>query len=422
MTTTTLAAEVDRWPGVATVPSGLKVRIAAPVARSLFHKAVARLPLRVQMPNGDVSGGGGVGAPLMIIHRPEDFAARVGDSGLIGFGESYMAGDWEASDLTAVLEVFASRVATLIPGFLQRLRGLYIPKQPRNERNSTQNTRSNISRHYDLSNELFELFLDDTMTYSSALFENLATGALPSWNVFAAAQHRKIDRLLDGAGVGPGSRVLEIGTGWGELALRAAQRGATVRSVTLSVEQQELASKRISAVGLADRVQVDLLDYRLVEGEYDAVVSVEMIEAVGHQYWGSYFQKIDSLLAPGGRAAIQAITMPHDRMLATRNTYTWVHKYIFPGGFLPSVRAIEDVTERLTTLRVRERMSMGDHYAQTLRLWDEKFTARTEEVEELGFDAVFARMWHFYLCYSEAGFRSGYLDVQQVILDRRNPQ
>ena len=283
-------------------------------------------------------------------------------------------------------------MATLIPDFLQRLRGLYIPKQPRSERNSTQNTRSNISRHYDLSNEMFELFLDGTMTYSSALFEDLSVGATPSWDVFAAAQHRKIDRLLDGAGVGPGSRVLEIGTGWGELAIRAAQRGATVRSVTLSVEQQELAAKRISAAGLADRVQVDLLDYRQVQGEYDAVVSVEMIEAVGHQYWGSYFQTIDALLAPGGRAAIQAITMPHDRMLATRNTYTWVHKYIFPGGFLPSVRAIEDVTERMTTLRVRERMSMGDHYAQTLRLWDERFSARTDEASALGFDAVFARM------------------------------
>ncbi|GAA3178557.1 hypothetical protein GCM10020255_071240 [Rhodococcus baikonurensis] len=273
MTTTTLGTEpsahtieTERWPGVATVPSGLKVRVASPVARALFHKAVARLPLRVQMPNGEFSGGGSPDSPLMVIHRPDDFAARVGDSGLIGFGESYMAGDWEASDLTAVLEVFASRVATLIPDFLQRLRGLYIPKQPRSERNSTQNTRSNISRHYDLSNEMFELFLDDTMTYSSALFEDLSVGATPSWDVFAAAQHRKIDRLLDGAGVGPGSRVLEIGTGWGELAIRAAQRGATVRSVTLSVEQQELAAKRISAAGLADRVQVDLLDYRQVQG------------------------------------------------------------------------------------------------------------------------------------------------------------
>ena len=379
------------------------------------------MPLRVQMPNGEFSGGGSPDSPLMVIHRPDDFAARVGDSGLIGFGESYMAGDWEASDLTAVLEVFASRVATLIPDFLQAAtRPLHSEAalavngiRRRTRARTSPGTTTSRTRCSNCSSTA-------PMTYSSALFEDLSVGATPSWDVFAAAQHRKIDRLLDGAGVGPGSRVLEIGTGWGELAIRAAQRGATVRSVTLSVEQQELAAKRISAAGLADRVQVDLLDYRQVQGEYDAVVSVEMIEAVGHQYWGSYFQTIDALLAPGGRAAIQAITMPHDRMLATRNTYTWVHKYIFPGGFLPSVRAIEDVTERMTTLRVRERMSMGDHYAQTLRLWDERFSARTDEASALGFDAVFARMWHFYLCYSEAGFRSGYLDVQQIVLDRRN--
>ena len=239
------------------------------------------------MPNGEFSGGGSPDSPLMVIHRPDDFAARVGDSGLIGFGESYMAGDWEASDLTAVLEVFASRVATLIPDFLQRLRGLYIPKQPRSERNSTQNTRSNISRHYDLSNEMFELFLDGTMTYSQCPLRGSVGRSDPV--VGRVRSGRSIGRSIDcwmGAGVGPGSRVLEIGTGWGELAIRAAQRGATVRSVTLSVEQQELAAKRISAAGLADRVQVDLLDYRQVQGEYDAVVSVEMIEAVGHQYWG----------------------------------------------------------------------------------------------------------------------------------------
>lgn len=372
------------------------------------------------MEDGSIIGGGTAESPLMEIRRPADFAARVGDSGLIGFGEAYMAGDWDAEDLTAVLEVFATRMATLIPKSLQRLRGLYVPKPPRAERNTTKNTRSNISRHYDLSNDLFELFLDETMTYSSALFG--ASGTSDDGESLADAQRRKIDRLLDKAGVREGSRVLEIGTGWGELAIRAAQRGAKVRSVTLSTEQKELADKRIAAAGCAERVQVDLLDYRLVDGEYDAIVSVEMIEAVGHEYWGTYFRTIDGILAPGGRVAIQAITMPHDRMLATRNTYTWVHKYIFPGGFLPSIRAIEEVTEKHTTLRVRERLSMGDHYARTLRHWDRTFGAQSQQVAQLGFDDVFARMWHFYLCYSEAGFRSGYLDVQQIVLDRRGKE
>ncbi|OZF58201.1 cyclopropane-fatty-acyl-phospholipid synthase family protein [Rhodococcus sp. 14-2470-1a] len=409
--------DTHNWPGIAFVPAGTKAKVAAPVADFLFRRAVGTLPLRARFADGSVIGGGGPESPVMQIVRPADFAARVGQSGLIGFGEAYMAGDWDAEDLTAVLEVFATRMATLIPRSLQRLRGLYVPKPPRAERNTTDNTRSNISRHYDLSNDLFELFLDETMTYSSALFAS--GGTREDGEPLAEAQRRKIDRLLDRAQVGEGSRVLEIGTGWGELAIRAATRGAMVRSVTLSTEQQELACKRIADAGYSERVQVDLLDYRMVDGEYDAVVSVEMIEAVGHEYWGTYFRTIDRVLAPGGRVAIQAITMPHDRMLATRNTYTWVHKYIFPGGFLPSLRAIDEVTESHTTLRVRERLSMGDHYARTLRRWDEEFTARRAETSELGFDRTFDRMWHFYLCYSEAGFRSGYLDVQQIVLDRR---
>ena len=354
----------------------------------------------------------------MTMNRPEAFAARLGDGGLIGLGESYMAGDWDADDLTAVMEVFAARVGTLVPEPLQKLRALYLPRQPRKERNTEQNTRSNISRHYDLSNELFASFLDSTMTYSSALFPESGDALRNvAWDGLAAAQQAKIDRLLDKAGVAAGTRVLEIGTGWGELALRAAQRGATVYSVTLSSEQQELARKRVAEAGYADAVTIELKDYRAVEGEYDAVVSVEMIEAVGFEYWATYFQTIERVLAPGGKVAIQAITIAHDRLMATRSSYTWVHKYIFPGGVIPSVRAIEDITEKQTGLRVRERLAMGEHYAQTLRLWEERFMARSDEVRGLGFDEIFQRMWLFYLCYSRAGFETGYLDVQQIVLD-----
>lgn len=413
----------DLWPGVAQPPSGMKAGLAGRTAGLLFRGAVKRLPLRVEYPDGSVLGTGGPEAPVMTMLRPDAFEARIGDNGLIGLGESFMAGDWEASDLAALLEVFAASVDTLIPMPLQKLRSLYLPRTPRQERNAEQNTRSNISRHYDLSNDLFFNFLDSTMSYSSALFPDKA-GPLSTvaWDFLAEAQRAKIDRLLDKAGVGEGTRLLEIGTGWGELALRAAARGATVYSVTLSSEQQALAQERIEDAGFADRVTVALQDYRAVEGEYDAVVSVEMIEAVGYEYWPIYFQTIDRVLAPGGKVAIQAITMPHGRMLATRNAYTWVHKYIFPGGFLPSVRAIESVTQQHTTLRVRERMGMGDHYAATLRLWEERFISRSREVGELGFDAVFQRMWLFYLCYSRAGFQSGYLDVQQIVLDRREAQ
>jgi cyclopropane-fatty-acyl-phospholipid synthase len=352
----------------------------------------------------------------MMLHRPERFIERLGANGLIGFGESYMAGDWDSPDLGALLTVFAERMATLVPEPLQRLRALYVARLPRTELNTPFNTRTNISRHYDLSNAMFEQFLDETMSYSSALFDGSAPA--PVWADLAPGQARKIDRLLDHAGVGAGTRMLEIGTGWGELAIRAARRGATVHTVTLSREQQALARDRVRAAGVADRVAVELTDYRGVDGEYDAVVSVEMIEAVGYDYWPTYFRTLDRVLAPGGTVALQAITMPHDRMLATRNTYTWVHKYIFPGGFLPSTEAIEEVTRTHTSLRVVDRLSLGASYAQTLRLWDERFVGHADAVARLGFDAIFRRMWHFYLEYSRAGFASGYLDVQQIILRR----
>ncbi len=431
-----LHIDTSRWPDLVRHPGGVGRRVHTLVAERLFRQVVQRLAVRVEYPDGSASGGAVdvPGAPVMVLHRPEAFIARLGAGGLIGFGESYMAGEWSAPDLGGLLAVFAERMGTLVPEPLQRLRSLYVARHPRRERNTTKNTRSNISRHYDLSNDLFERFLDPTMSYSSALFDASRTPGSPiggelaevaaaptdeaDWTGFAAAQRRKIDRLLDLTGVGAGTRVLEIGTGWGELAVRAAKRGATVRTVTLSSEQQSLARERIAAAGLSDLVSVDLLDYRAVKGQYDAIVSVEMIEAVGHEYWRTYFETLDRLLAPGGKVAIQAITMPHDRMLATKYTYTWVHKYIFPGGFLPSTEAIHEITEQHTALRVTERLSMGQHYARTLKLWDERFAGQTNEIDRLGFDAVFRRMWHFYLEYSRAGFLSGYLDVQQILLQR----
>ena len=411
--------DTSRWPDLTRAPSALKRTVHARVARRLFEQAARRLDVRVELPDGTAIGRAAhvPNAPVMVLHRPERFLERLGADALIGFGESYMAGDWDSPDLGALLTVFAERMASLVPEPLQKLRALYVSRLPRTERNSTNNTRSNISRHYDLSNAMFEQFLDETMSYSSALFDP-STLDVPAWSDLAPAQARKIERLLDRAGVGEGTRVLEIGTGWGELAIRAALRGAIVHSVTLSKEQRALARQRIRAAGVEDHVTVELTDYREVRGQYDAVVSVEMIEAVGYEYWPTYFRTLDAVLAPGGAVAIQAITMPHDRMLATRNTYTWVHKYIFPGGFLPSTEAIEEVTRAHTTLRVVDRLSLGDSYAQTLRLWDERFVANAGAVGRLGFDAIFRRMWHFYLEYSRAGFASGYLDVQQIVLRR----
>jgi cyclopropane-fatty-acyl-phospholipid synthase len=383
--------------------------VAARVAESFLRRAAARLPLRLRYPDGTVFGAADPTMPTMDIHRPSALFRRVGRSGLIGFGESYMAGDWTSEDLAGLLTAFANSIADLVPPALQWLRPLAVVRHPNTMINSLKQARDNVADHYDLSNDLFAEFLDGTMTYSSALFE----GSQPEWSALQDGQHRKIDQLLDSARVGPGSRVLEIGTGWGELCIRAAARGAQVHSITLSAEQQHLAQKRVAAAGFSDQVTIELKDYREIEGRYDAVVSVEMIEAVGYRFWSTYFETLDRLVSPGGRVAIQAITMPHDRMLKSRNTYTWIQKYIFPGGLIPSVEAVVGITERETRLRTVGMLSLRPHYAETLRLWRQRFNERRGSVSALGFDDVFQRMWELYLAYSEAGFRSGYLDVYQ---------
>jgi len=298
---------------------------------------------------------------------------------------------------------------------MQRLRHFYVRHQPHAERNTKSGARDNVSRHYDLSNELFALFLDETMTYSSARF---GSSDLLADESLADAQRRKIDALLDATGVGLGTKVLEIGTGWGALAVRAAQRGATVTTLTLSEEQAALARERVQRAGVAGRVDVQLRDYRDVEGRYDAIVSVEMIEAVGHEYWATYFATLDRALAPGGKIGVQAILLAHDRMLATLDQYTWISKYIFPGGALPSLRAIEEIVRDHTDLQVDGVEAFGADYARTLRAWRERFDAHAREVDHLGFDATFRRMWDFYLAYCEAGFACGYLDVAQIVLTK----
>lgn len=440
--------DAARWPGLADVPSGTSAAVAARIARGLFHQVADRLDLSVVVGDGPNAPVWGRGGPVMRVRRPDEFFARLGRGGLIGFGEAYLVGAWDVPGpedgagpgaLGDLLTVLAAQMPTLVPAWMQRLRKAYVRRPPSHQVSSKDNSRSNIAHHYDLSNDLFQAFLDPSLAYSSALFEHqaiprtdavgphrVATSPDPrSTGSLQEAQGAKFERLLDEAGVGPGTRLLEIGTGWGELALRAARRGAQVDSVTLSSEQLALAEERIAAAGHADDVRIDLRDYRDVvapEGGYDAVVSVEMIEAVGADYWETYFAKIDEVLRPGGRAAIQAIVMPHDRMLATKQTYTWIHKYVFPGGFLPSVQVIDEITRDATTLRLlggENRLSIGGHYAETLRRWDDAFLASWPQVTALGFDDTFARMWHFYLEYSRAGFASGYIDVQQLVLQKK---
>jgi cyclopropane-fatty-acyl-phospholipid synthase len=377
------------------------------------------LPLRVhegEPTDSDTWYGAGTSAdPVFRLLRPDAFFQRLGESGTIGFGESYMAGDWTTADLAGVLAAFAGNIRELVPGTLQRLRHRVLALQPRHEDNTIEGARANIRRHYDLSNALFELFLDETMTYSSAIYGGEPSG---SSDTLADAQRRKIDRLLDVTGVGAGTRLLEIGTGWGELSLRAARRGAQVTSLTISAEQARLARKRIAAAELTDSVTVLEQDYRQVRGRFDVVVSVEMIEAVGANHWATYFQTIDQVLVPGGRVGLQAILQDDATMRATMQTYTWIRKYVFPGGQLASVEAIEAALAEHTSLRISDRFSFNQHYAETLRRWRARFEQHAAEVDALGFDETFRRMWSFYLAYSEAGFRTGYLDVSQFTMTK----
>ena len=252
------------------------------------------------------------------------------------------------------------------------------------------------------------------MSYSAALFTDEHT-------TLTRAQAHKIERLLDACGVESGTQVLEIGTGWGELAVRAARRGAHVTSLTLSAEQATFARTRVAAESLSSAVDIQVRDYRDATGTYDAILSVEMIEAVGERWWPTYFRTLDERLAPGGRIGIQAITMAHDRLLATRSSWTWIHKYIFPGGLIPSEQAIRDTLAEFTSLGVADQMSFGQSYATTLACWRERFALGRDAVDRLGFDETFRRMWSYYLAYSEAGFRSGYLNVMQMVLTTHRP-
>jgi cyclopropane-fatty-acyl-phospholipid synthase len=366
--------------------------------------------IRVDVPDGRHFGP--TQGPTMTVLDLRSFLARIGRGGKIGFGESYMAHEWESSELVDVLEALARRAETLIPRPLQRIRRWYEARRPRTEDNDRMGARRNIARHYDLSNDLFSTFLDESMSYSSALFSDEQLS-------LEDAQAQKIERLLDVTGVRRGTRVLEVGTGWGELARRAASRGAHVTSLTLSLEQATLARQRIADAGLSGLVDIRVEDYRDVEGTFDAIVSVEMIEAVGERWWPTYFSVLDRCLADGGRIGLQSILMAHDRLEATKSSWTWIHKYIFPGGIIPSEHAIRQTIADHTDLEIVDQLHFGDSYATTLRLWRERFLAADNDVAQFGFDAPFRRMWEFYLAYSESGFRSGYLDVAQFVMAKR---
>jgi cyclopropane-fatty-acyl-phospholipid synthase len=384
------------------------MKLRAEVTKLLLKRIAPQVDVRVILPNGEVLGPNKPNLPTLRILN-DDFFNRLGNDLKIGLGESFMANDWVAEpDLADVLTPYAEKLLHIVPAWMRKFRKFFEPFQPKHEENHLEGSKSNISRHYDLSNDLFALFLDETLTYSAANFGSDEA----IFNNLAKAQIRKIEGVLDFAGVKPGMHILEIGTGWGQLAMQAAYRGAKVHTITLSKEQKELAEARIAKAGLSNLITVELRDYRDLEGQYDAVVSVEMIEAVGEKYWPTYFDAISKHLKPGGRFGLQAITMPHDRLLASKHAYTWIHKYIFPGGIIPSREVIDQYTK--AELKLLDSLSIRMGYAETLRLWREKFMENQSKVIALGFDEEFLRMWQYYLAYSEAGFRSGHLDVWQL--------
>lgn len=397
-------------PSKTTLPPVPRRGLRGLLARRAFAFAVGNLrgPLRVRWRDRVLRDD--PNAPELRIHD-DAFFRRLGNHGNVGFAESYMAGEWEADDLAGVLAAFAAQVDDLVPPPFRRLRRLVESRRPAGEANTLDGARTNIHRHYDLSNAFFALFLDETMTYSCALF---ADG-----DDLATAQRRKYDRIARLARVSADMHVLEIGTGWGGMAMHlATTRGCRVTTTTISAEQASLARERIAAAGLDDRIDVVERDYRELAGRFDAIVSIEMFEAVGEEYWAEFFAVCDRLLAPGGRVGLQTITMPHGRFLETRHARTWIQKYIFPGGALPSNEALYEAIATGSSLRPVERHEIGLHYARTLELWRARFMARLDDVRALGFDREFERMWELYLAYCEAGFATRAIGDLQVALEK----
>lgn len=403
------ALPIGRWPALSFEPArSLRTAFVRWALMSAFPRFVG--DVRVAFPDGTMlhSKDATENGPVMTIVDEDRFFGRSAVAGKVGFGESYMAQEWVADDLPGVLSAWARNIERL-PVSFNRLGHLFRgARARRSDANTRSGSRRNISHHYDLSNEMFELFLDDSLTYSSAVFKEGDT--------FEQAQERKRSLLLEPLNLGPSTHLLEIGTGWGAMAIHAAEHyGTKVTTVTISQEQHDFAVKLAAEKGLDHLIDVQLLDYRDVDGSYDAIVSVEMFEAVGREFWQGFFGKMRAVLNEGGKIALQTITMPHRRWVATRGGYGWIHKYIFPGGEIPSLQALQRPIHG-ADLEVVAHREIGPHYVDTLRLWRERFMANTDKVTALGFDDVFVRMWEFYLAYCEAGFATGALGDSQLVL------
>ena len=369
--------------------------------------------LTMQLPDGTLRHFGPGGSPAAAITlRNWNVCSAALRSGDIGFAESYIAGDWTTPHLTDLLQLFIAnrhQVDSMVYGswagrLLYRVRHLL-------HRNTRAGSQKNIHAHYDLGNAFYRLWLDDTMNYSSAWFQGDPTGDLRT------AQHAKVRRALQQAGVQAGDRVLEIGCGWGALAeMATTEMGASVTGVTLSTEQLAFARERMERLGTSAQADLRLQDYRDIDdGPYDAVCSIEMVEAVGRAYWPTYFQSVHRLLKPGGRACIQSIVIDDRLFERYVGSTDFIQQYIFPGGCLPCPREFRREAEA-AGLQVQEEFAFGADYAETLRRWRERFLAQRAQILQQGFDERFMHIWEFYLAYCEAAFTMGDIDVVQYTL------
>lgn len=347
------------------------------------------------------------------VHHPRFYRDAV-LGGHLGAAEGYVHGLWDCDDLTALVRVFARNLSLSddMDRLSVRIGGAILSLVHHLKRNTLTGSRSNIAAHYDLGNDFFELLLDPTLCYSCAVFDSPETALVD-------AQVAKLDRLIDKLGLTPDQHLLEIGTGWGALAVRAAKRtGCRVTTTTLSQQQHDHAARLIAEHGLGDRVELLLRDYRELDGRYDKLVSVEMIEAVGHQFYGQFFERCGALLKPTGRGVIQTITIPDQRYDAARKCVDFIKKYVFPGSCIPAMGVLQREMTRSSDLQVTHFEELGPHYATTIRHWADNLHRSRDRVLERGYPRELIRLWEFYLAYCEGGFIERNIGLAQFEIRR----
>jgi len=399
-------------------PVNMRLGMVDSLARSLVHARLRTISegLLIVRENGIEyyfgSAAGDFPVTVRIDVLDKSAWSDIAFGGSTGTGETYMKGNWACSDLTGLVRIFLRNREVLdsLDNSMTRFKAPLHRLLHWMSRNTRKGSRKNIGAHYDLGNDLFELFLDSSMMYSSAYYDSATT-------TLEQASVAKMDRICRKLDLKPEDHLLEIGTGWGGFAIHAASHyGCKVTTTTISQQQYELACQRVIEAGLEDRITLLLEDYRDLEGQYDKLVSIEMIEAIGHQYLETYFDKCNALMKPDGMMMLQAITIADQRYKSALRDIDFIKKFIFPGGFLPSITEILNAVTRSSEMKMTYLEDIGPHYAKTLRDWRIRFNSSLESVRQLGYPDSFIRMWEYYLCYCEGGFIERDIGTVQMLL------